>query len=233
MLMHFNGLPSDQGRRADYKRTVWIIAGGTLLFALGEAAWAHIVGSQDLAKDAHGFGYDIALNVVAAFVFGRGARVERLSALVIAVLLAAAGVSGLQELWAELQNPSAVSTAEVATSNLVATAVACLAAGALLRFRSEANPLIKATWLNARNDLIATILTAAFSLLAHLVPVRWPEYALDLIGVVFSFQAAVAVLRAAGHVSEPAEVVGAIRGRTAEESNIHCKLQRREWLPRE
>ena len=230
--MHFNGLPSDQDRGADYKRTVWIIAAGTLLFALGEAAWAHIVGSQDLAKDAHGFGYDIALNAVAAFVFGRGARVERLSALVIAALLAAAGVSGLVELWAELQNPSTVSTAEVATSNLVATAVACLAAGALLRFRNEANPLIKATWLNARNDLIATILTAAFSLVAHLAPVRWPEYALDLIGVIFSFQAAVAVLRATAYGAEPAEREALIRGRVVEESDTHRKLQRREWLPR-
>ena len=208
---------SHRDREADYKRTVWIIAAGTLLFALGEAAWAHAIDSQDLAKDAHGFGYDIALNVVAALVFGRGARIERLSALVIAALLAAAGVSGLVDLWTELQTPSAVSTAEIAASNVVATAVACLAATALLRFRNEVNPLIKATWLNARNDVAATILTVAFSLLAHMAPVRWPEYAIDLIGVVFSFQAAVAVLRAAGRSVEPASACAVTHGGLAKE----------------
>ena len=201
--MYVNSLPSDRDRGADYRRTVWIIAAGTLLFALGEAAWAQVVGSQVLAQDAHGFGYDIALNVVAAMVFGRGAQLERWSALVIAVLLAATGVSGLVDLWAELSNPSAISTVEVASSNLVATAVACFAAASLIRFRDEANPLIKATWLNARNDVIATVLTFVLSLFAHMAPVRWPEHAIDLIGVVFSFQAAIAVLRAASRDAQP------------------------------
>ena len=194
--MHVNSLPSDRGCGAGYRRTVWIIAAGTLLFALGEAVWAQVVSSQSLAQDAHGFGYDIALNVVAALVFGRGAQVERWSAVVIAVLLAASGVSSLMDLWSELSTPSVISTAEIASSNLVATAVACLSATALMRFRNEANPLIKATWLNARNDVVATVLTAALSLFAHMAPVRWPEHAIELIGVIFSFQAAVAVLRA-------------------------------------
>ena len=203
-----------------------MIAGGTLLFALGEAAWAQIVGSQSLAQDAHGFGYDIALNVVAALVFGRGAQVERWSALVIAVLLAAAGVSGLMELWAELSKPSVISTAEVASSNLIATAVACLAAIALLRFRNDANPVIKATWLNARNDVVATTLTAALSLFAHMAPVRWPEHAIDLIGVVFSFQASVAVLRAT--ILVPPAVAGPNEGHmSAQLENCHSNHKRR------
>lgn len=193
--MYVNSRPSDRDGEVSYRRTVWIIAGGTTLFALGEAAWAQVVGSQSLAQDAHGFSYDIALNIVAALVFGRGAQIERWSAVVIALLLAAAGVSGLIDLWAELSKPTAISTAEVASSNLIATAVACLAATALMRFRNEANPLIKATWLNARNDVVATVLSAVLSLFTHMAPVRWPEHAIDLIGVIFSFQAAAAVLR--------------------------------------
>ena len=178
-----------------YRRTVWIIAAGTLAFAVGEALWAHAIGSTDLIKDASGFGYDIALNAIAAAVFGRGARIESLSALAIGGLLAATGIDGLLDLWTELQNPTPESIKGVVTSNGVATAVACLAMAALLRFRNDANPLIKATWLNARNDAVAAVLTAGLGLLAHLAPVRWPEYGLDLIGVIFSFQAAATVLR--------------------------------------
>jgi Co/Zn/Cd efflux system component len=183
--------------RFGYKRTVWVIAAGILLLALVEAAWAHAIGSKDLLKDASGFGYDIALNVVAAIVFGRGARTERLSAFVIGALLAATGIDGLSDLWSDLQNPDPSSVGEIVTSNLVAVAVACFAAAALVRFRNDTNPLVQATWLNARNDAAAAVLTAVLGLLAHLAPVRWPEYALDLIAVIFSFQAAATVLRSA------------------------------------
>lgn len=180
---------------AGYRRTVWVIAAGTLAFALGEALWAHLIGSADLVKDASGFGYDIALNVVAASVFGRGARIESLSALVIGGLLAATGIDGLIDFWTEVQNATVESMEEVVTSNGVATAVSCLTMAALLRFRDAENALIQATWLNAHNDAVAALLTAGLSIVAHLAPVRWPEYALDLIGVIFSFQAAYTVLR--------------------------------------
>lgn len=184
-------------RRFDYKRTVLMIAAGTLLFALAEAAWANAIGSKDLLKDASGFGYDIALNAVAAFVIGRSAQTERRSAFIIGALLAATGIDGLSDLWVDLHNPDASSIEEVFASNLVAVVVASFAALALLRFRLDENPLIKATWLNARNDAVAAILTLVLSLLAHLAPVRWPEYALDLMSVIFSFQAASVVLLAA------------------------------------
>ncbi|WP_336491084.1 cation transporter [Methylobacterium nigriterrae] len=197
MPLHLDAQMPKTTRGYGYKKTVWGIAAGILLLALVEAAWAHAIGSKDLLKDASGFGYDIALNAVAAFVFGRGARAERLSAFVIGGLLAATGIDALADLWSDIQHPDASSVGEIVTSNLVGVAVACFAAAALVRFRNDANPLIQATWLNARNDASAAVLTAVLGLLAHMAPVRWPEYALDLIGVIFSFQAAATVLRAA------------------------------------
>ncbi|WP_194075100.1 cation transporter [Methylobacterium durans] len=134
---------------------------------------------------------------MAAFVFGRGARTERLSAIVIGLILAATGIDGLCDLWSDLQSPDTSGLGEIVASNLVAVAAASLAAAALARFRNDANPLIQATWLNARNDAAAAVLTAILSILAHFAPVRWPEYVLDLIFVIFSFQAAVTVLRMA------------------------------------
>lgn len=178
-----------------YRRTVWAIAAGTLVFALCEALYAHRVGSADLIKDASGYGYDIALNVVAACVFGRGARIESLSALVIGGLLAATGIDGLIDVWTEVQNATVETMEDVVTSNGVATAVSCLAMTALMRFRRDANPLIRATWLNARNDAAAALITACLGVVVHMSPVRWPGYALDLVAVGFSFQAAYTVLR--------------------------------------
>ena len=194
--MHDERLGRPDAGAPGYRRTLWLIIVATAAVASGEGAWARHIGSPDLFKDATGFGYDIALNVVAALVFGRGPRAERRSALAIAALLAASGVDALADVWADLRHPGPEGVGEVVASNLVSTGVALVSVLALLRFRDAANPLVKATWLNARNDAVATTLTAVLSVAARLLPVRWPETALDLIGVAFSFQAAYAVLRA-------------------------------------
>jgi Co/Zn/Cd efflux system component len=195
--------------RSDYTRRIWAVAGVTLLAALGEALWARSTGSRTLLSDAGGFGYDIALNVVAALVFGRGARLERLSALVIAGILIATGIDGLRDVVADFTDAASERLDEVVTANLVATGVACLAATLLMRVRRDDNPLIHATWLNARNDAIATVTTAVLSLLATLAPARWPGALLDLAGVIFSFQAAASVLWAAWKEMRDAQQVAA------------------------
>ncbi|MFE1602464.1 cation transporter [Methylobacterium sp. ID0610] len=198
-------IPAGAGR-SDYTRRLWAIAALTLAAALGEAALARATGSRGLLGDAGSFGYDIALNGVAALVFGRGARIERLSALVIAGILLATGIDGLTDFVANLRDPAGEEVGEVVTANLVATLVACLAALTLRRFRADDHPLVRATWLNARNDAIATLTTAALGLLATLAPARWPGALLDLAGVVFSFQAAASVLWAAWREMRPAVV---------------------------
>ncbi|ACL61868.1 hypothetical protein [Methylobacterium nodulans] len=195
--------PAGEGR-SDYTRRIWAIAAMTLVAALGEALIARQSGSRSLLAEAGSFGYDIALNVVAALAFGRGARIERLSALVIAGILAATGIDGLTDFLADLHEPAGEGVSEIVTANLMATLVACLAAITLLRFRADDNPLIRATWLNARNDAVATVTTAGLGLLATLAPARWPGALLDLAGVIFSFQAAASVLWAAWREMRPA-----------------------------
>lgn len=184
-------------RSLSYKATAWLIAGLTLLIAMAEGCWAKVIGSNDLFKDALSFGYDIALNAVAAFVFGRGARIERLSAFVIGGLLIVTGVNGLFDLWADVMTPEPTTTAEVATEGIVSVVTAGCTVLALLRFRADENPLIKATWLNARNDAVAAFLTGSLAVAAHEAAARWPEYALETVGIVLSFQAAFVVLHAA------------------------------------
>ena len=76
-----------------------------------------------------------------------------------------------------------------------AIVIALLVIAALWRFRREANPVIKATWLSSRNDAISTTGFALVGLAARVAPVRWPEYLFDLFVAGLAFQATWAIWR--------------------------------------
>src|SRR5918993_2505181 len=78
--------PLDPDSRA-YKRAIWAIAGGILVFAVLQCLWALSLGSRQLLKDGLDWAYDVVLYGIAAFVFGRSVWAERVSALLIAVIL--------------------------------------------------------------------------------------------------------------------------------------------------
>ena len=180
-----------------YRRWIWCIAAGLLVIALVQAACAQAIGAQEMLKDARGFGWDIALYVIAALRFGRGTWAERISTLLVGALLAGSGIEALADLWTSLGHPEDTSATETLLSDAFALAAPGLAAAVLFRFRRAADPLVTASWLNARNDLLAAVLTSACDLTGHATSLRWPGYALDLIGVILSFQAAAIVLRSA------------------------------------
>ncbi|MGY2046584.1 cation transporter [Methylobacterium sp. JK268] len=175
---------------ARYPLTVWGIAVGTLVVALAQAAYARAIGADGLFEDARSFGYDILLNAVAAFVFGRGERAERISALMVAGLMMASGVQSLCDGWRDLFVPDKTSTAVVALSLATSCGVSGLAAAALSRFRGDANPLVAATWLNARNDAISNGLMGAIGFGSFMASTTWVDCGLDLIAAALSFQAA-------------------------------------------
>ena len=96
--------PLDPDDRA-YKRAIWAIAGGILVFAVLQCLWALSLGSRQLLKDGLDWAYDVVLYGIAAFVFGRGIRAERLSALAIAVILWIGGLHTLYDLWVMIVDP--------------------------------------------------------------------------------------------------------------------------------
>lgn len=188
--------PLDARGRA-YKRTVWAITIGIALFAAAQISYALTVGSAQFLKDAVDWIYTVLLNGVAAFVFGRGARAERQSAYFIAAVLTVGGFQTLYDLWDKVASPRPIDPGLLGFSAASATVIAYLTAGALLRFRGDDNPLIKATWLSARNDAIATTFSAVVTLALRLAPVRWPEYVMDVLDASLAFQAAAATVRTA------------------------------------
>ncbi|MCJ2016910.1 hypothetical protein MKK84_05635 [Methylobacterium sp. E-065] len=180
-----------------YKRTVWAIAFGIAIFAAAQIAYALSIGSAQFLKDALDWVYTVLLNAVAAFVFGRGARAERLSAYLIAAVLTVGGLQTLYDLWDKVADPRPIDPGLLGFSAASATVIAYLTAGSLTRFRHDTNPLIKATWLSARNDAIATTFSAVVTLAVRMAPIRWPEYVMDGLDAALAFQAAAATIRAA------------------------------------
>ena len=178
-----------------YVVTIWGIALGILVFAAGVVLAALSLGNQQLFKDGVDWVYDVVLYGIAAVVFGRDARAERLAALAIGAVMAVAGFHTLYDLWAKILNPRPIEIWALGFSAGSAVAIAVLIVGLLWRFRGETNPVIKATWLSSRNDVISTTGFALLGLVARIAPVRWPEYLFDLLVAGLCFQASWAIWR--------------------------------------
>src|SRR3954453_8309841 len=179
-----------------YKRTNGTIAACLLVFGTLQCAWALRIGSSQLLKDSLDWAYSVALYGIAAFVFGRGVRIERFSAFLIAIILAIAGFHTLYALWDEIHNPRPDDLFTLGFTTVSAVMVAYAVVGALWRFRDDPNPLIQATWLSSRTDAISTTLSGLGLFLLQLSPVRWPEPGLDVFPAGICFQATWGIMRA-------------------------------------
>ncbi|MDX3809845.1 cation transporter [Bosea thiooxidans] len=187
-----------------YTLTIWGIALGILLQAVATVAWALAIGNAQLFKDGVDWVYDVALYGIAAIVFGRDARIERLAAVAIGAVMAIAGLHTLYDLWDKIARPRPIEVWTLGFAAASAIVIAFLVVGVLWRFRGEDNPVIKATWLSSRNDTISTTGFALVGLAARVAPVRWPEYLFDLVVAGICFQATWAIWRSlrCGVVSE-------------------------------
>ena len=188
-------MTTDAGQDRAYRRIIWAIALGILVFAVAQCAFALSVGNRQLFKDGVDWVYDVILYAIAAVVFGRGLRWEELSALGIAAVLAFAGVHTLYDLADKIANPRAIEVAALGFSAISAVVIALVVAGLLFRFRHSDNALIQATWLSSRNDMIRTTVFAGVAFATRAAPLRWPEYALDVFLALLNFQAAWAIWR--------------------------------------
>lgn len=178
-----------------YTLTIWGIALGILIQAVATVAWALAIGNAQLFKDGVDWVYDVALYGIAAIVFGRDARIERLAAVAIGAVMAVAGLHTLYDLWDKIVRPRPIEVWTLGFAAASAIVIAFLVVAALWRFRRENNPVIKATWLSSRNDTISTTGFALVGLAARVAPVRWPEYLFDLVVAGICFQATWAIWR--------------------------------------
>jgi len=187
-------VPSPAIARA-YTLTIWGIALGILVQAVATVAWALAIGNAQLFKDGVDWVYDVALYGIAALVFGRDERAERLAAVAIGAVMAVAGLHTLYDLHDKIVRPRPIEVWTLGFAAASAILIALIVIAVLWRFRREDNPVIKATWLSSRNDAISTTGFALVGLAARVAPVRWPEYLFDLFVAGICFQATWAIWR--------------------------------------
>ena len=129
-----------------------------------------------------------------AALFGRGARLERIGAAFVGVVMFVAGLHTLWDLWDKIATPRAIEPFLLTFSAGSAILVALGILASILPFRRYDNPVVLATWLSSRNDAISTTLYSLLNLAARAIPdMRWPEWGLDLFAAGLAFQAAWAV----------------------------------------
>jgi Co/Zn/Cd efflux system component len=178
-----------------YVITIRIIAIGILLFAAGEVAYALTIGSSFLVKDGMDWIYDVLLYGMAAIIFGRGARAERVAALVGAAIMFVSIGETAYNMVSKIVAPRHIEPLQLGFSALSTVAIVLLVAMALLPFRMSRNPLIETTWLSARNDAIFASIYASVQFAVRMAPVRAPELALDALSVLLTLQAIYVIIR--------------------------------------
>ena len=186
----------DDAREAQsYKRIIRFIPAGIAIFASVVVAVALSNGSRQLLKDGIDWIYDVAFYGIAALVFGRGARAERFAALGAALVLVAASCAIGYDIFIKLTDPRPIDPLVIGFSALSAISIAIIIAFLLMRFRETQNPLIEATWLAARNDLIATAIYQSAQAATRILPFRAPEVVLDLFALALNLQAVWLIVR--------------------------------------
>ncbi len=178
-----------------YTLTIWAIALGIFVQAAATVAWALSIRNDQLFKDGVDWVYDVILYGIAALVFGRDSRAEKLAALGIGAVMTVAGLHTLYDLWDKIVRPRPIEFWTLGFAAVSMVIIGFCVVAALFRFRRESNPVIKATWLSARNDSIATFGFAIVGLVARILPVRWPEYVFDVVVACLCFQATWAIWR--------------------------------------
>lgn len=176
-----------------YRRRVMLIVGVIAGLAITQSLYALHLGDRFLLKDGIDWIYDVALWAVALAVFGRGQRFEELAALWVAgVLLVAAAHTGY-DLWDKIATGRRPEPWVAGWSAFTAIGLALFVVGLMVRFRGSDNPLIMATWLSSRNDMVSTTAFAIVGLWARLNPSQTPEIILDLVVIALNLQAAGAI----------------------------------------
>src|SRR6478736_5527651 len=120
-----------------YTLTIWGIALGILIQAAATVVWALAIGNAQLFKDGVDWVYDVALYGIAALVFGRDARAERLAAIAIGAVMAVAGLHTLYDLWDKVARPRPIEIWTLGFAAASAIVIALLVIGVLWRFRRE------------------------------------------------------------------------------------------------
>ena len=194
-MIFVSRIPEEDSLGRRFVALMWGIAAGVFVFASAIVAYALVHDLVQLRRDGTDWIYDIAFYVMAAVLYGRGARIEQIGALALACVMAIAGFHTLYDLWDKVLNPRPIQPLVLGFSALTSAGFGFLVVWLLLPFRASTNPLIEATWLSARNAMIVSAAYASVTFFARLASSRMVEYGLDLFAAALCFQTAFIITR--------------------------------------
>jgi hypothetical protein len=173
---------------------LWLAALAALLFCAGECVYGYWTGSGDVVKGGEQWLYDVLIYGLAAVSLGRTRSIERGVAFLLLTIFIFGGFDGMRDVWAAVHDPAAENNEPLA-SDVFDISGCVFEAMALIPLRASRNPVLEATWLSARNSVLASVASAVVAVVCHAFTMSWPRIAVIALESLLAFQAAFVVAR--------------------------------------
>lgn len=183
-----------------FLKVLWLISALALLFCIFDIGIDWLTLPANPLEDGVVWIYDSVIYGLVAISFGRGAVFERAAAIMLSLILAIAGCHGSYDVFSEIaqRRTDAALGSPITASVLAAGTI--LEASLLFRYRKSGEPLMKGTWLSARNSAAIALVGAAVPIFCRTSTAGGPQICIDCLDTVLSFQAAFYVAREAAEI---------------------------------
>ncbi|MDR7328844.1 cation transporter [Corynebacterium guangdongense] len=179
------------------RRLLLLIAGLNFAYFLVEAVVAGVIGSVSLFADSVDFLEDTLINLLVVIAIGWSARRRGWVGRVLAVIILIPGVAAAWTVVLKILDPVAPD-GNVLTLTAIGSLLVNLLCAVLLarRHRGHGN-LVRAAWLSARNDSVASLLIILTGLATLVWASPWFDIVVGLILIFINVSAAKEVWEAA------------------------------------
>ena len=180
------------------RRAVLAVALLNLAYFGVEFTVALAIGSVSLFADSVDFLEDASINILIAVAIGWSPRRRAMLGMALAAILLAPALAGLWTAYQKLVEPVAPAPVPLTLTGAGAFLVNLSCALILARFRHHSGSLTKATFLSARNDVLANIaIILAGAVTATLWRSAWPDLVVGIAIAIMNADAAREIFEAA------------------------------------
>ncbi|HTO66492.1 MAG TPA: cation transporter [Bradyrhizobium sp.] len=180
------------------RRAVLAVALLNLAYFGVEFTVALTIGSVSLFADSVDFLEDASINILIAVAIGWSPRRRAMLGMALAAILLAPALAGLWTAYQKLVEPVAPAPVPLTLTGAGAFVVNLSCALILARFRHHSGSLTKATFLSARNDVLANIaIILAGAVTATLWRSAWPDLVVGIAIAIMNADAAREIFEAA------------------------------------
>jgi Co/Zn/Cd efflux system component len=162
------------------RRIVRLAAILNLIYFGVEFSVAMAIGSVSLFADSIDFLEDTAVNVLILLALDWSARSRARMGMALSGVLLVPGVATLWTAWRKFAVPVAPSPLPLSLAGAGALAVNLSCAIMLARYRQHSGSLTRATFLSARNDVLANVAIVAAGLVTAYTRSVWPDLIVGL-----------------------------------------------------